>query len=255
LKTWFNTEHDSHAHSLQTLNALYEYDDFMLSVKTMADMGCGREGLDLEWWATRTTRDENPRPLNIQCTGIDQLEKLTLTNKYPNLRYQNQDIESKILVTKRNRFDVVWCHNTFQYVINPFKTLSHWYDAMSNGGMLIIVVPQMTNLEFNQQCFDQPDGVYWNWTMVSLMHVLAVSGFDCAGGHFAKSPMDPWIHAAVYKSEQVPMDPRTTRWYDLVDKGLLPDSAVDSISRHGYLRQRDLVLPWLDKSLSTMSEH
>ena len=28
---------------------------------------------------------------------------------------------------------------------------------------------------------------------------------------------------------------------------VLPASAVDSINRYGYLRQRDLVLPWLDR--------
>lgn len=91
--------------------------------------------------------------------------------------------------------------------------------------------------------------------MVNLIHVLAVSGFDCASGHFLKQSDDPWLHAAVYRSEHEPMDPRTTRWYDLVEKNLLPKSAVDSISRHGYLRQRDLILPWLDKSLTWLGEH
>jgi hypothetical protein len=51
----------SHKHSLQTLETFYEFDDFMESIGTLADMGCG-SGLDLEWWATRTTRDETPRP-------------------------------------------------------------------------------------------------------------------------------------------------------------------------------------------------
>ena len=55
---------DSHQHSLETLNQLYEYDDFMLSLRTMVDLGCG-SGDDLAWWATRTTRDDNPQPLNI----------------------------------------------------------------------------------------------------------------------------------------------------------------------------------------------
>ena len=62
----FTNAQASHAHSLEILDALYQYDDFMASIKTLADLGCGKEGLDLEWWATRTTRDQSPVPLNIK---------------------------------------------------------------------------------------------------------------------------------------------------------------------------------------------
>lgn len=254
-KTWFVTEQESHRHSLETLNALYEYDDFMRSIKTMIDMGCGREALDLEWWATCTTRDENPRPLNIQCTGIDLNEHLNLSTRHKNIRYRRQNFEETILTTNKTQIDLVWCHNSFQYVIDPFATLSNWWNIMNKDAMLVLILPQMTNLEYNQQAFDQPNGIYWNWTLVSLMHVLATTGFDCAGGFFHKSPDDPWLHAAVYKSEHAPMDPRSTQWYELIEKNLLPQSAVDSITRYGYLRQRDLVLPWLDKSLISMANH
>ena len=125
---------------------------------------------------------------------------------------------------------------------------------MNPNGMLVIIVPQMCSMENRDFAYDQRDFNYWSWTMVNLIHVLAVSGFDCAGGHFLKRPDDPWLHAAVYRSEHEAMDPRTTRWYDLVEKNLLPDSATTSINRHGYLRQRDLVLPWLDKSLTWLGE-
>ena len=50
----FRNEEESHQHSLQTLNQLYEYDDFMMSIKTVADLGCGT-GKDLIWWATNTS--------------------------------------------------------------------------------------------------------------------------------------------------------------------------------------------------------
>jgi hypothetical protein len=84
--------------------------------------------------------------------------------------------------------------------------------------------------------------------------MLAVSGWDCANGHFKKEPNSPWLHAVVYKSKHQPMDPRKTSWYDLSDKGLLPESAVKSIFRYGYLRQQDLVLSWIDHSLSWMGQ-
>jgi len=50
------------------------------------------------------------------------------------------------------------------------------------------------------------------------------------------------------------MDPRTTRWYDLVDLNILPKSAAAGVKKAGHLRQRDLVLPWLDKSLIDYSQ-
>ena len=83
------------------------------------------------------------------------------------------------------------------------------------------------------------------------MHVMAVSGWNCGQGFFQRLPGDPWITAIVYRSEQAALDPRTTRWYDLCDRGVLPDTAVKSIQRHGYLRQQDLVLPWIDRSLAS----
>jgi SAM-dependent methyltransferase len=253
MSTVFASPEASHAHSRQTLETFYQFDDFMESIGTLADMGCG-SGLDLEWWATRTTRDETPRPLNIRCTGIDQPPSLPMAHRYKNIQYQPQDFEQPIVIHKR-RYDMIWCHDAFQYVIDPFATLRQWRDVTSDSGMLVLILPQTTNMEFNSQAFDQRDGCYWHWTMTNLIHVLAVSGWDCAGGFFRKNPEDPWLHAAVYKGTQAPLDPRTTRWYDLADQGLLPESAAASVRRHGYLRQRDLVLPWLDRSLQSFAKH
>lgn len=253
MKTWFETPEESHRHSLETLNLLYEYDDFMQSIGTLADMGCG-QGLDLEWWATRTTRDEARTPLNIQCTGFDLFDRLSVAQKHLNIRYQSQNFEESLKFGTR-KFDVIWCHDSFQFVIDPFRTLTQWRDAMARDGMLIIILPQTTNIESRTQAFDQRDGCYWHWTMVNLIHVLAVTGWDCSAGFFKKSPNDPWLHAAVYKGAHEPLDPRTTRWYDLMEQKRLPESAVRSIERHGYLRQRDLVLPWLDKSISSLHDH
>ena len=243
----------SHRHSLETLNCLYEYDDFMRSISTLIDMGCG-SGLDLEWWATRTTRDEAATPLNIRCLGVDMAKELPIAHRYPNIQYCSQDFEIPIKMHK-HKYDIVWCHNAFQYVMDPFNTLAKWWKIMSDGGMLAIVVPQTTNLEFNVQAFDQYDYCYYNWTMVSLLHMLAVSGFDCKEGFFKKNPNDQWLHAVVYKSNHEPMNPKTTRWYDLCDRNLLPESAEKSIQKYGYLRQRDLILPWLDKSLTWLGNH
>jgi 2-polyprenyl-3-methyl-5-hydroxy-6-metoxy-1,4-benzoquinol methylase len=76
----FKNSQESHEHSLETLNLLYEYDDFMRSIKTVADIGCG-QGLDLEWWATRTTRDDDATPLNIECIGVDIVDQVHVAKK------------------------------------------------------------------------------------------------------------------------------------------------------------------------------
>ena len=249
----FRNAEESHAHSLQTLDVLFEHDDFMSSIDSVIDLGCG-SGIDLEWWATRTTRDENPIPLNIDCTGVDLHNNLSLTKRYTNVRYQQTDFETSIVLGKKNKFDVLWCHDAFQYAIDPMGTLSHWWNIANDSAMLVIVVPQTTVMAQRSQAFYQPSGCYYHHTMVSLMHMLAVSGWDCASGFFLKRPNDPWIHAAVYKSSHAPMNPRQTSWYDLIEKKLLPESAETSIMKHGYLRQQDLLIPWLDKNLTWMGQ-
>jgi SAM-dependent methyltransferase len=244
----FKNSEESHAHSLKTLNMLYEYDDFMASISTLADLGCGT-GLDLEWWATRTTREETPQPLNIDCMGIDVNPQLSIAKKYSNVTYQSVDFETQIYPKQNKLFDVLWCHDAFQYALDPIKTLSQWWHLASPGGMLVLVLPQTTNMQAKKYQFTQQSGCYYHHTMVSLIHMLSVSGWDCGGGFFKKNHNDNWLHAVVYKSKHEPLSPKTTSWYDLADLGLLPESATHGIKRFGMLRQEDLILPWLDKSL------
>jgi predicted TPR repeat methyltransferase len=109
MKDFFTSDVDSHHHSLQTLNQLYEYDDFMISLETMVDMGCGT-GLDLEWWATRTTRDDNPRPLNIKCTGVDLPTDLAMAQNHRNIINARQ-AHVKHDVTKRMHQRIKECQH------------------------------------------------------------------------------------------------------------------------------------------------
>lgn len=244
----FRNTQESHKHSLEILEQLGNYEDFMLSIKNLADIGCG-SGQDLVWWATRTTNDESKTPLNINCQGIDILDSLTVAQQYPNITYQKVDFESKIYPPPDN-YDVIWCHDTFQFAINPIQTLANWKDITSEGGMLALSIPQTTNIHHKDLDFSQQDGCYYHYTIVNLIHMLALAGWDCRSGFFKVDPINNWLYAVVYKSNLQAMDPKTTRWYDLVDAKLLPESADKSIMARGFLHQRDLVLPWLDKSLS-----
>jgi SAM-dependent methyltransferase len=238
--------------SQKILNALYQYDDFMESIRHVADLGCG-DGRDLEWWATASTRDEKPVPLNIQCVGVDLAEQLPMARKYPNITYQRTDFEQTIH-PPRDLFDVLWCHDAFQYCINPIDTLINWRSITSPGAMLVIAVPQTVQIHRNKLAYYLPSGAFYHHTMVSLIYMLAVTGWDCQAGFFQQLPLDPWIRAVVYKSEQSPRNPKSTNWYELADSKLLPHSAVASINAHGYLRQQDLIVPWLDKSMVAMSQ-
>lgn len=148
------------------------------------------------------------------------------------------------------RFDLLWCHDAFQYVKHPYETLIRWRDRCEKNGMLVLIVPQTTNLVRNRQQFEALDGCHYHWTLPNLIYMLAVSGWDCRSGFFRKQPDDAWIHAVVYKSDRAPLG-LGTRWYDIVDAGLLPESAQQGIMRRGYLAQQDLILPWLDKSLTS----
>ena len=243
---------DSHRHSLQVLNALYEYDDFMASIKTLVDLGCGT-GEDLAWWATATTREDVPEPLNISCQGVDLLPQLPMARQHANVTYQRVDFEAKIQPPNKG-FDVLWCHDAFQYCVNPLQTLSNWWHIASAGGMLVMSVPQTILVHQRQLAYYMPAGAYYHHTMVSLIRMLATAGWDCRAGFFQQRLGDPWIHAIVYKSSHTPQDPRTCTWHHLSELELLPESADSSVFAHGHLRQQDLILPWVDKSLASLSQ-
>jgi len=95
-------------------------------------------------------------------------------------------------------------------------------------------------------------GAYYHHTIVSLMYMLAATGWDCKSGFFKQSLQDEWLHAAVYKSQHKLPDPKTVSWYQLAELELLPETAELCINQYGYLKQQDLVLPWLDHSLTSM---
>lgn len=249
----FNITTTNRRHSLDILNALQEYDEFMESINTLVDLGCGL-GEDIEWWATRTTRENNPKPLNITCVGVDRIDQTFVPRKNKNVSYQCTDFENNIDLPSNTKYDVLWCYDAFQYCINPIETLVKWRNITNDNGMLVIVVPSTIGVHHRQLAFTQQSGCYYHHTMVSLIHMLALTGWDCASGFFLQKQNDPWIRAVVYKSNQEPLNPKTTTWHQLSELNLLPESASKSINSYGYLRQQDLVLPWLDHSLTWMGQ-
>ena len=249
----FRNAYESHEHSLEILNLIYGYDSFLDSLSRVADFGCGA-GLDTEWWATLETRDDPPEPRNYQLFAIDQNTQLVHEHvaELPNVKVTQADFEHQDFFI--GNLDLIWCHDAFQYVTNPLKTLQNWNKMMSNNGMLMLSFPQSMYYQYNRIQNHSHNGVYYNHNIVNLMYMLAVNGFDCRDAYFYRNPSTAWISAAVYKSEVGPMDPKTTTWNTLVDLNLVNDSVRESINRYNYVRQEDIITTWLDRDFYSMRE-
>lgn len=242
----FKSPEESHQHSLEVLNQLYDHDDFMDSISSVMDLGCGT-GHDILWWANAKTREDHPQPHNYRCIGVDRdLSKFAFVTP-KNLRVVESDFTTD---TSSTQVDLLWSHNSLQYAENPAATLRHWNSMLNDGGMAIIMVPQTVNVEFNRWVSQTFSHQLFSFTIVNLIYMLACAGFDCKDGLFLKKKGDPWLYAAVYKSEHAPVSPADTTWYELVDRGLLPDSADKAIKKAGYLSQHDLITRWIDKTIT-----
>lgn len=230
--------------SLRILHQLYEYDSFLDSLTTVADMGCG-SGEDITWWANLTTRDDPPVPHNYRCFAIDNDERnLSKIPDHPNITKLNRDFTKPCLSAP---VDLMWAHDSFQYSKNPLDTLRLWNEQLNINGMLILSVPQHSGVEYNRYYSRTYSGCFYHYTPTLLIYMLAVNGFDCRDAYLLKRFNDTWIDMAVYKSDIAPMNPDTTSWLDLIDTGLLHPTVMNSIVTHGYLRQEDMLYPWLDR--------
>jgi SAM-dependent methyltransferase len=243
--TQFNNAHQSHQHSLQVLNLLKEHDSFMESISTVADIGSG-QCLDTLWWANATTRDEPAENLNLKCYAVDRSTKTIDFTPPTNFIYLQRDFETKCLP---EQVDVIWCHNAFQYALNPLSTLRLFNQQMNTNGMLYLGIPLLTNHEYGRWQSKGENYQFFNHTFVTMLYMLAVNGFDCRDAYFRKAIDDPWLHVAVFKTDTDPMDPARTSWFDLGERGLLHDSVYNSLRTYGYVRQQDALYPWLDKAL------
>jgi SAM-dependent methyltransferase len=241
----FKNPEESHEHSRGVLDMLYQYDSFLDSIKVVADMGCG-SGRDTQWWAELMTRDDPPEPHNYLVYAVDKntskVEKTVLA-KNKNIILLQEDYNTVHLPKKA---DLVWSHDSFQFSLNPLQTLSHWNRYMNVNGMLVLSVPVHTTYSYDRLQTRSFSGCYHTFNICNLMYMLAVNGFDCRDCYIYSAPNYGWIHFAVYKSYE-PFDHATTSWFDLAEKNLISDSAMNSLNKYGHVRQEDLMFTWLDK--------
>jgi hypothetical protein len=242
----FKNSQESHEHSLKVLNALREYDTFLESLTVIADMGSGA-GLDSKWFATLTTRDDKPEPLNYLVYAVDQnIEQLEVDNRIiKNIIPLQGNFEERVVP---RQVDLMWAHDSFQFARDPFKTLAAWKNTMSVNGMLLLSIPQTTywDKKIGRLVISNHNGQCHSYNILNLMYMLAVSGFDCRDAFFYRDEDSPWLYAAVYASDYSPME-NYVSWEELAERHLINDSVIASINKYGYARLEDVIVRWLDK--------
>ena len=237
--------HQLAKHGLYTLETISQYDDFLSSIRHVADVGCGT-GDDIHWWATLENNDDPPKPYNFNCFAVDNnQDKLAQVPTLKNIHKIHDTYDRPALFPVS--IDFMWAHDSLQYSTNPLETLRMWNSYMTVNGMLSLTVQQSNGVQDHRYYSRTYNNCFFNYTPTNLIYMLAVNGFDCSDAYLLKKFNDPWIQITVYKSDIEPMDPRTTTWYDLVDKNLLHPSIVNSINRNGFLKQEEIIMPWLDK--------
>ena len=237
---------ESHQHSLITLNYLSMLDDYMSNITNVCDMGAGT-GLDACYLATMS--DSNGRDFKFNVTAVEHNPGMLLTRGRMNWVFD--DVHTVNLPQQ----DMIWCHDTLQYLRSPIDALMHWHSLLNVDGILIIEIPIINhiNLHLDHQTVNTVihSGVYHNYTMSNLIIQLASAGFDCRGGHFQLDKQTGWMRAAVYKTNAEPTLYKS--WYDLAETNRLPYCLDDILRGKDYFSESDLALEWIDRTQSFLS--
>jgi SAM-dependent methyltransferase len=237
-----NNDSASRSHSLNMLWGLSTFGEFMESISTVLDVGCGT-GHDALWWATATDgAEESPQPLNIQVTGLDIQDNINKEYAIPgNLKFQFEDWNT---VTFKKQFDVVWTHNTLHTTQDPLKFLHKMNEFCADGGMLALSFPTTSNMFYGDPDYRIYQEAPHSITMIHLIYMLVLSGFNCNDGFFTKQPGTNIISAIVYKDTDEVYNHGDCPLAEYND--LLPDSCQEQLQKYNYLTNKGLLLRWLD---------
>ncbi len=235
--------------SAETLMLLNQRTDFMDSLSVIADMGCGK-GTDAAAWADLV--EENDRPRKLFVFAVDKILQIDNHNRRSNIRTVKEDFSNTTIA--KNKVDVLWCYNSFQYATDPVKTLRHWYGIMNENALLYIAIPQSNYIDdLSRWQMINSNGCFWPHNIASLIYLLAACGFDCKDGHFKQRRHEQMIHFCVYKSPHVPMQLDDASLYLLDEKKLLPHTISKCIQKFGAMRHEFLQLEWLDGTISDLA--
>ena len=139
---------------------------------------------------------------------------------------------------KNNSFDVIWAHDVLQYAINPLRTIREWCKIARDNAMLCIAVPESTDLVHNRIQADQYHNEYYHYTLVNLIHMLSVNGWDCNDASFYKRRGDPWLWAVVYKAPKFKKLDHADMAVKLFQKRRAMKQQAQQASQQDYLDER-----------------
>lgn len=235
--------------SAETLALLDMRTDFMDSLSIIADMGCGK-GADASAWADCV--DEDGKSRNLFVFAVDKILQIDNHNRRQNVRIVKEDYSNTTIA--KNKVDVLWCYDSFQYATEPVKTLRHWWEIMNENGLLYIAIPQTNYIDdLSRWQMINKNGCLWSHNISSLIYLLAACGFDCKDGHFKQRRHEQMLHLCVYKSPNKPLNLNDANLYTLNDMNMLPDSISKCVEKYGAIRHEYLQLTWLDGSISDLA--
>jgi len=240
------TPEESHQHSLITLGFIEQLDDYLSGVETVCDMGAGI-GLDSVFWAN--LKDPNGRDRNIKVTAVE-IAPAQIINTVKNMEWKFADF-SKVELPPQ---DIIWAHDVLQLAADPIGTLFHWHTLLRTDGLLLIEIPYLLSVHSHVERLkvdvNMKAGTYHIYTLSNLIAQLASAGFDCRQAHFHLDRQSGWIRAAVYRTEAEPK--LYNSWYELAETGRLPYSLDDVIQSANRFNETDLVVEWLDRSVTIL---
>jgi hypothetical protein len=90
-----------------------------------------------------------------------------------------------------------------------------------------------------------------NWgstfTLIGLIYMLALCGYDTSRGHYYKTKKDPYIRidVPVNTTLKKPLNNLEVSLYDLLDLKLLPPHMANIVSSKGIFKDEELITTWV----------
>ena len=241
---------NSRSHCEEFLEVLRQYPTMLESIDNVLDVGCG-QGFASHWWANVDNGDEdNPISLDINVTAIDSnADAFDDQYAHENINFINADILDHQL---DNAYYVVWAHSVLHQSRDPLEFLHKMNKCTNLGGMLCLTFPTTINNFYGEPDYrvysEAPNSI----TIVDLIHMLVLSGFNCDDGYFIKQPNSNIINALVYKDSEDTFKYGEKTLYDYTD--FLPEACKKQLNKFGYLTNKDLLLYWIDGTLIDYSK-
>jgi SAM-dependent methyltransferase len=231
----------SNLHASNYLEMVFQFEEMLESIDSVLDVGCA-DGYSSSYWAEAGILDdeENLVPLNINVTAIDKQNTFDESNQHKNINFIQTDWMS---FEPKETYDVIWAHNVLHLAQDPLQFLHKMNNLCNEGGMLCLSFPTLVNTFYAEPDYRIYTEAQHQITIISLIHMLVLSGFNCNDGYFLKEPNSNIINALVYKDTDKLYNYNEISLYELND--MFPQSVQNQLTKFGYITNKNLLLTWL----------